>query len=147
MYFSVGNETFIREHSLLHSEDCTVILVLSGGSRSTESLDIYECETLILIRSLSLVPLRLYWECLMRRMLRVALGLLLSCSELGSSVELSFLFPLDSTDGSLLEGLRHGYFQIKSGLGWGKKLGYLKSPLISTLDVRFFHAPPIGINN
>lgn len=77
----------------------------------------------------------------MRRMLRVALGLLLSCSELGSSVELSFLFPLDSTDGSLLEGLRHGYFQIKSGLGWGKKLGYLKSNSRSRA-VHYFESLP-----
>uniref|UniRef100_A0A8D3BCE9 Uncharacterized protein n=1 Tax=Scophthalmus maximus TaxID=52904 RepID=A0A8D3BCE9_SCOMX len=56
------------------------------------------------ILSLSLFPLRLYWECLMRRMLRVALGLPLSCSEPGPSVALSFLlFPLDSRDGSLLD--------------------------------------------
>uniref|UniRef100_A0A672ITV3 Uncharacterized protein n=1 Tax=Salarias fasciatus TaxID=181472 RepID=A0A672ITV3_SALFA len=54
------------------------------------------------ILSLSLLPLRLYWECLMRRMLRVALGLPLSCSELGSSVALSFFLPLDRADGSLL---------------------------------------------
>lgn len=37
----------------------------------------------------------------MRRMLRVALGLLPSCSELGSSVTESFFFPLIS--GSLLD--------------------------------------------
>lgn len=42
----------------------------------------------------------------MRRMLRVALGLPLSCSELGSSVALSFFFPLVSTDGSLLERVK-----------------------------------------
>lgn len=55
------------------------------------------------ILSLSLLPLRLYWECRMRRMCRVALGLPLSCSELGSSATLSFFFPLDRTDGSLLD--------------------------------------------
>lgn len=55
------------------------------------------------MRSLSLLPLRLYWECRMRRMLRVALILLLSCSELGSSVTESLFFPLVSADGSLLD--------------------------------------------
>lgn len=55
------------------------------------------------MRSLSLFPLRLYWECLMSRMLRVALGLQPSCSELGSSVTESFFFPLISADGSLLD--------------------------------------------
>lgn len=39
----------------------------------------------------------------MRRMLRVALGLLLSCSELGSSVTDSLFFPFVSVDGSLLD--------------------------------------------
>lgn len=39
----------------------------------------------------------------MRRMLRVALGLLPSCSALGSSVTESFFFPLISDDGSLLD--------------------------------------------
>lgn len=53
------------------------------------------------IFSLSLFPLKLYWECLMRRMLRVAFGLLLFCSEVGSSVAFSF-FPLVRADGSLL---------------------------------------------
>lgn len=38
----------------------------------------------------------------MRRMLRVAFGLPLSCSVLGSSVAVSFFFPLMSEDGSLL---------------------------------------------
>lgn len=63
------------------------------------------------ILSLSLFPLRLYWECLMRRMFRVAFGLPLSCSELGSSVAVSFFFPLDSADGSLLKG-------VKTRLSW-----------------------------
>lgn len=54
------------------------------------------------IFSLSLFPLKLYWECLMRRMLRVAFGLLLFCSEVGSSVAFSFFFPLVRADGSLL---------------------------------------------
>ena len=58
------------------------------------------------ILSLSLFPLRLYWECLMRRMFRVAFGLPLSCSELGSSVAVSFFFPLDSADGSLLSRVK-----------------------------------------
>ena len=62
------------------------------------------------ILSLSLFPLRLYWECLMRRMLRVALGLPLSCSELGSSVALSFFFPLDSKAGSLLNTVKTQWF-------------------------------------
>lgn len=53
------------------------------------------------IFSLSLFPLKLYWECLMRRMLRVAFGLLF-CSEVGSSVAFSFFFPLVRADGSLL---------------------------------------------
>uniref|UniRef100_A0A3Q1IU70 Uncharacterized protein n=1 Tax=Anabas testudineus TaxID=64144 RepID=A0A3Q1IU70_ANATE len=62
--------------------------------------------------SLSLFPLRLYWECLMRRMLRVAFGLPLSLSELGSSVALSFFFPLISEDGSLLNtGWKSGLTQ------------------------------------
>lgn len=51
---------------------------------------------------MSLFPLKLYWECLMRRMLRVAFGLLLFCSEVGSSVAFSFFFPLVRADGSLL---------------------------------------------
>lgn len=38
----------------------------------------------------------------------MALGLLWSCSEPGSSVTLSFFFPLDSTDGSLLDSKRQG---------------------------------------
>lgn len=42
----------------------------------------------------------------MRRMLRVAFGLPLSCSELGSSDELSFFFPLVSADGSLLNRVK-----------------------------------------
>lgn len=33
----------------------------------------------------------------------MALGLPLSCSELGSSVAVSFFLPLDSADGSLLD--------------------------------------------
>lgn len=56
--------------------------------------------------SLSLFPLRLYWECLIRRMCRVALGLPLSRSELGSSVGLSFFFPLTRADGSLLNRVK-----------------------------------------
>lgn len=58
------------------------------------------------ILSLSLLPLRLYCECLMRRMLRVAFGLPLSCSVLGSSVAVSFFLPLISEEGSLLEEVR-----------------------------------------
>lgn len=42
----------------------------------------------------------------MRRMLRVAFGLPLSCSEVGSSVTVSFFFPLDSVDGSLLDRVK-----------------------------------------
>lgn len=42
----------------------------------------------------------------MRRMLRVAFGLPLSRSELGSSVVLSFFFPLDSVAGSLLDRVK-----------------------------------------
>lgn len=39
----------------------------------------------------------------MSRMLRVALGLLLSCSGLGVSVMESLFFPSASADGSLLD--------------------------------------------
>lgn len=52
---------------------------------------------------MSLFPLRLYWECLMSRMLRVALGLLLSCSGLGVSVMESLFLSFVCADGSLLD--------------------------------------------
>lgn len=52
----------------------------------------------------------------MRRMLRVALGLPLSCSELGSSVAGSFFFPLDSADGSLLDGQDEAIKRLKVAL-------------------------------
>lgn len=42
----------------------------------------------------------------MSRMLRVALGLLLSCSGLGSSVVESLFLPFVSADGSLLDTKR-----------------------------------------
>lgn len=68
--------------------------------------------------SRSMLPLRLYCECRMRRMLRVALGLPLSCSVLGSSVAVSFFFPLVREEGSLLGGgvrggvRTEGFFRI-----------------------------------
>lgn len=67
------------------------------------------------ILSLSLLPLRLYCECLMSRMLRVALGLPLSCSVLGSSVAASFFLPLISEEGSLLE-------EVKAEGSWDYKV-------------------------
>lgn len=66
----------------------------------------------------------------MSRMLRVALGLLLSCSGLGFSAMESLFFPFVSADGSLLD-TREGEVKYCS-FEWGIETHFLRVSMINT---------------